>query len=58
MPKDEFQLRGGIIPFVDNAKYLCVTFDRKMTCKFHTQTVAAKALFGYVRKDFSLLKSE
>jgi hypothetical protein len=49
MPEDELQLNGRNIPFVNNAKYLGVIFDRRMTWRLHIESTAAKALGTYIR---------
>jgi hypothetical protein len=40
MPEEELQLNGQNIPFVNNAKYLGVIFDRRMTCRLHIERTA------------------
>lgn len=37
IPKDDLQLNGGKIPFVNCVKYLGFAFDRKMTWKLHIE---------------------
>jgi hypothetical protein len=51
------QLNGRDIPFVNNAMYLGVTFDRRMTWRLHTERTVANALRTYLRT-YSLFKSE
>jgi hypothetical protein len=41
------------IPFVDNATYLGVIFDRRMTWRLHIEGTVAKALLTYLRTLFS-----
>jgi hypothetical protein len=50
-------LKGRNIPFVKEVKYLGVIFDRKVTWRCHTVTIATKALRTFIRI-YSLLKSE
>jgi hypothetical protein len=49
MPEDELQLNGPDIPFVNNAEYLSVIFNRRMTWRLHLKTTVAKAIVSYVR---------
>jgi hypothetical protein len=42
MPEDELQLNGRNVPFVNNAKYLGVIFDRKMAWRICIETTAAR----------------
>jgi hypothetical protein len=50
-------LKGRNIPFVKDVKYLGVIFDRKITWRCHTETIATKALRTFFRI-YSLLKSK
>jgi hypothetical protein len=57
LPEDDLQLNGRNIPFVNNVKYLGVTFDRRMTWRLHVEKIAAKALGTYIRT-YSIFKSK
>jgi hypothetical protein len=48
MPRDDLQLNGRNIPFVNSVKYLGVIFDRRMTWRLHIEKIAAKALGTYI----------
>jgi hypothetical protein len=50
-------LKGRNVPFVKEVKYLSVIFDRKITWKCHTETIATKAFRTFVSIYF-LVKSE
>jgi hypothetical protein len=56
-PKTLLTLNGWNIPFVNNVKYLCVTFDRKITWILHIKTIETKAFRPFIRT-YSLFKSE
>jgi hypothetical protein len=57
LTQDELKLNGRNIPFVNNAKYLCVIFDRRTTLILHIEKTAAKAIGTYIRT-CSILKSK
>jgi hypothetical protein len=57
LPEDDLHLNGRNIPFVNSAKYLGVTFERKMTRRPHIEETAAKALGTYI-KIYSIFKSK
>jgi hypothetical protein len=49
-PEDRvLQLSGRNVPFVNNGKYLDVTFDRRITWRRHIERTVARALRTYVR---------
>jgi hypothetical protein len=50
-------LNGINIPFVNNAKYLGVIFDKKITWRLHIEIIEAKAFRTFIRT-YSLFKSE
>jgi hypothetical protein len=50
-------LNGRNIPFVNNAKYLGVIFDRKITWRLHIEMIETKAFRSFIRA-YSLFKSE
>jgi hypothetical protein len=50
-------LKGRAITFVNDVKYLRITFDRRMTCRTHIDLIVTKALRTFL-KIYSLLKSE
>jgi hypothetical protein len=56
-PESHLTLNGRNIPFVNNAKYLGVIFDRKVTWRLHMETIEAKAFRTFLRV-YSLFKSE
>jgi hypothetical protein len=57
MPKDDLQLNGRNISFVNSAKYLGVIFDRRLTWRLHIEKPPAKALSTYIRT-YSVFKSK
>jgi hypothetical protein len=57
VPEDELQVNGQDVSFVNNATYLGVIFDRKMTWRLHIERTMAMALRTYLRT-YSLYKSE
>jgi hypothetical protein len=42
-PESNLTLNGINIPFVNNAKYLGVIFDKKITWRLHIEMIEAKA---------------
>jgi hypothetical protein len=56
-PESRLTLNGQDIPFVNSAKYLSVTFDRKITWRLHIEMIKAKAFRTFIRT-YSLFKSE
>jgi hypothetical protein len=56
MSRDDLQLNGRHIPFVNSVKYLGVIFDIRMTWRPHIGKIAAKALGTYIRT-YSIFKS-
>ena len=53
----QLTLKGRNIPFVNNVKYLSVTFDRKITWRPHIERIEAKA-FSTFMNTYSLFKSD
>jgi hypothetical protein len=56
MHKDDLQLNGRNIPFVNSAEYLGIIFDRRLTLRLHIENTSAKALGTYIRT-YSVFKS-
>jgi hypothetical protein len=56
-PESLLTINGQNIPFVNNVKYLCVIFDRKITWGLHIKTIETKAFRAFIRT-YSLFKSE
>jgi hypothetical protein len=52
VPDHVLQLNGRGILFVNNVRYIVVTFDRRMARRHHIRRAAAKALCKYVRTYF------
>jgi hypothetical protein len=50
-------LKGRQIPFLNHHKYLGVIFDKKITWKMHTETIAIKVL-GIFLGIYHILKTE
>jgi hypothetical protein len=48
---------GRNIPFINHAKYLGVIFDKLITWRMHTETIAAKAFRMFVFTPFTKLDS-
>jgi hypothetical protein len=57
VPEDVLQLNGRNIPFVNNAKYLDVTFAKKMSWRHHIERTVAKVMCTYIQT-YSLFISE
>jgi hypothetical protein len=57
VPEDVVQLNGQVIPFVNNVRYLGVTFNRRMTRTLHTERTVVKALHTYLRTYSLLIRS-
>jgi hypothetical protein len=57
IPKDNLQLNGRNIPFVNSAKYLGVIFDRNLSLWLHIEKTSTKALGTYIRT-YSIFKSK
>jgi hypothetical protein len=57
LPVSRLTLIGRIIPFVNNIKYFCVIFDKKITWRLHIQMIETKAFRTFIRV-YSLFKSE
>jgi hypothetical protein len=56
-PESHLTLNGRNIPFVNNAKYLSVIFDKKVTWRLHIDMIEAKAFRTFIRI-YSLFESE
>jgi hypothetical protein len=56
-PESHLTLNGQNIPYVNNAKYLGVNFDRRVTWRLHTEMIEAKAFRTFIRV-YSLFKGE
>jgi hypothetical protein len=56
-PASYLSLNGRYIPFVNNAKYLGVIFDKKITWRLHIEMIKAKAFRTFIGV-YSLFKSE
>jgi hypothetical protein len=56
-PESLLTLNGRNIPFVNNAKYIGVIFDKRITWRLHIERIEAKAFRTFIRL-YSLLKSE
>jgi hypothetical protein len=56
-PESRLTINKENIPFVNNVKYLCVIFDRKITWRLHIKTIESKAFRAFIRT-YSLFKSE
>jgi hypothetical protein len=57
VPEEVLQLNGRDKPFVNNATYLGVTFDWRLTWRLHIERTVDKALRTYLRTD-SLFRNE
>jgi hypothetical protein len=55
VPDDVLQLNGRDIPFENNATYLGVIFNRRVTWRQHIERAVAKALCTYIRT-YSIFK--
>jgi hypothetical protein len=47
MPRDDLQMNGLNIPFVNSAEYLGVIFDRRLTWRLYIEGTSAKVLALY-----------
>jgi hypothetical protein len=56
-PESFLTLNGQNMPFVNNVKYLCVVFNRKITWRLHIKTIETKAFRAFIRT-YSLFKRE
>jgi hypothetical protein len=56
-PKSHLKLNGRNIQFVNNAKYLGVIFDKRITWRLHIEMIEAKGLRTFIMI-YSLFKSK
>jgi hypothetical protein len=49
LPETSLTFSGRNMPFVNNIKYVCVIFDRKITWRLHIEALEAKAFRTFLR---------